>query len=50
MTLDLGKFRGAALLDKETSPRDIFNLRPLKIPKYHYLRDVGDTDVNNSLL
>jgi hypothetical protein len=40
MALDLGKLRGAALLDKETSPREIFNLLPLKAPKYQYLRDV----------
>jgi len=40
MALDLSKLRGVSLVNKETNPREIFNLLPEKNQKYQYLRDV----------
>ncbi|MGJ7610685.1 MULTISPECIES: DEAD/DEAH box helicase [unclassified Variovorax] len=40
MPLNLGKLSGQSLVDKEVSPREIFNLLPDKDPKYKYPRDV----------
>lgn len=40
MVLDLSKLRGVSLVNKETNPREIFNLLPEKNIKYQYLRDV----------